>query len=218
MATPQVWDELAAAWFRLRRHTRFPRELGELARRWGGGRLLNIGCGHGADFLPFREGFELWGADFSRRLLELGRRYQQQHGFQAALMQAEAGRLPFEENSFQWAIAVAIYHHIQGESARARAWGELYRVLRPGGEAFITVWNRCQSRFWLRGREAWVPWRLPGRSVRRYHYLYTYGGLKRSLRGAGFEVVALSPERGYRWPFKAFSRNICALVRKPEVT
>ncbi len=79
MATPQVWDEIAEGWYRLRRHSRFPGELREVARRWGGGRMLNIGCGHGADFLPFREGFELWGADFSRRLLELGRSYQQDH-------------------------------------------------------------------------------------------------------------------------------------------
>ncbi len=215
MATPQVWDEIAEGWYRLRRHSRFRHELREVARRWGGRRMLNIGCGHGADFLPFREGFELWGADFSRRLLELGLPYQQDHGFHAALVQAEAGHLPFPENSFPWAIAVAVYHHIPGEEARGRAWAELYRVLRPGGEAFITVWNRGQPRFWLRGREALVPWRLPGRAVSRYHYLYTYRELKGALRGAGFEVVALFPERGHRLPFKTLSRNICALVRKP---
>ncbi len=218
MATPQVWDEIAEGWYRLRRHSRFRSELREMAQRWGGGRLLNIGCGHGADFLPFRpfrEGLELWGADFSGRLLELGLPYQQQHGFDAALVQAEASRLPFPDNSFQWAIAVAVYHHIQGEAARERAWGELYRVLRPGGEAFITVWNRGQPRFWLRGSEAIVPWRLPGRAVPRYHYLYTYRELKRALKGAGFEVVALFPERGHRLPLKALSRNICALVRRP---
>lgn len=215
MATRQVWDEIAEGWYRLRRYSRFQGELREVARRWGSGRLLNIGCAHGADFLPFQDGFEMWGADFSRRLLELGLSYQQQQGFHALLVQAEASRLPFPDSSFQWAIAVAVYHHIRGEAARGQAWGELYRVLHPGGEAFITVWNRGQPRFWLQGREAVVPWRLTDGEVPRYHYLYTYRGLKRALQGAGFEVVALSPERGHRLPFKSLSRNICALVRRP---
>jgi SAM-dependent methyltransferase len=186
-----------------------------MAERWGGGRLLNIGCGHGADFLPFRGGFQMWGVDFSHRLLELGGSYRQEHSFKANLVQAEASRLPFTDSRFDWAIAVAVYHHVRGEMARVRAWEELYRVLRPGGEAFVTVWNRGQPRFWLQGREVLVPWRLPDIVVHRYHYLYTYRGLKKALMGVGFEVVAQFPERRHRLPFKGLSRNICALVRRP---
>ena len=215
MATPHVWDEIAEGWYRLRRHTRFRQELSEMAERWGGGRLLNIGCGHGADFLPFRGGFQMWGADFSRRLLELGRSYQREHSFNANLVQAEAGWLPFKDGSFDWAIAVAVYHHVRGEMARVRAWEELYRVLKPGGEAFVTVWNRGQPRFWLQGSEVLVPWRLPNIAVSRYHYLYTYRGIKKALMGVGFDVVAQFPERRHRMPFKGISRNICALVRRP---
>lgn len=34
----------------------------------------------------------------------------------------------------------------------------------------------------------------------------------------GFEIVELGPEKSYRFPIKSFSRNICALVKKPELS
>jgi len=90
----------------------------------------------------------------------------------------------------------------------------LRRVLKPGGEAFITVWNRWQPRFWLSRREVAVPWRKKGETVYRYYYLFSYGELERLVQEAGFEVLKSFPESAYRFPIKFFSRNICLLVRK----
>ena len=95
-----------------------------------------------------------------------------------------------------------------------KALQELRRVLKPGGEAFITVWNRGQPRFWFRGKEIAVPWRTRDKTLHRYYYLFSYGELERLVKRAGFELLESFPERSYRWPIKFFSRNICLLVRK----
>ena len=212
--TRYVFNEIAPGWYSFRHRTIFQRELENLARRWGKGRLLNVGCGHGPDFVPFKKSFELYGIDFSPKMLELARKYAEKYSFRVNLAEADAQNLPYDDSFFDWAIAVAVYHHIEESEGRLRALKELYRVLKPGGEAFITVWNRWQPRFWFKSKNTRVPWRSQDKTLYRYYYLFTYGELEKTARQAGFTVLKSFPESRYRFPLKMFSRNICLLVRK----
>ena len=209
-----VFDQIAPGWYNFRHWSIFTRELEALAKRWRKGRLLNLGCAHGPDFLPFREGFELYGVDFSLEMLRFARKYSQKFNFTVNLSLADVGHLPFADQSFDWAIAVATYHHVKGRQAQQTALGELRRVLKPGGEALITVWNRWQPRFWFKPKEVTVPWRTRGKTLERYYYLFSYRELEKLARQAGFTVIKSFPESSYHYPLKYFSRNICLLVRK----
>jgi ubiquinone/menaquinone biosynthesis C-methylase UbiE len=176
--------------------------------------LLNLGCAHGPDFLPFKESFELYGVDFSTQMLKFARKYAAKFHFKVSLSLADVRYLPYPDETFDWAISVATYHHLKGKEARLRALEELRRVLKPAGEAFITVWNRWQPRFWLRGREVAVPWRTKKGVLQRYYYLFSYPELAGLAKEAGFEVLKSFPESAHRLPVKFFSRNICLLVRR----
>ncbi|MFH0942397.1 MAG: methyltransferase domain-containing protein [Chloroflexota bacterium] len=212
--TRESFNQIAPSWYKLRHRSRFRRELTRLAGQWQKGRLLNIGCAHGPDFLPFNAGFELYGLDFSREMIRLAAEYAAKENFQADLVVADAAYLPFAARTFDWAISVATYHHLHYPQERRAAFHELWRVLKPGGEAFITVWNRWQPRFWFKGKEIIVPWHSRGTAWPRYHYLFSYRELESEARQAGFTVLGSSPEDSYRFPLKYFSRNICLLVRK----
>ena len=213
MAT-NIFDGIAPGWYNFRHWSIFRRELDLLARRWQSGRLLNIGCAHGPDFLPFKQGFELHGVDFSSGMLRLARRYAEKFNFTVNLSLADAGHLPYQAKTFDWTISVATYHHIRYLEERQKAFYELWRVLKPGGEAFITVWNRWQPRFWFKGKEMAVPWQTRKKTLYRYYYLFSYPELERLVKKAGLKVIASSPESSYRFRLKTFSRNICLLVRK----
>jgi len=210
----QVYDDIAESWYAYRHRSRFITELQEMANRWDTGRLLNIGCAHGADFLPFKDKFELWGVDFSNKMLRLGQKYAAKFNLKVNLVLADAASLPYADGNFDYAIAIAIYHNIEGEEQRQKAFCELKRVLKPDGEAFITVWNKWQPRFWLKGREVSVPWKSRKKTYYRYYHLYSYGELRSSLSRAGFHIIKILPEKTYRFPLKFFSRNICAMVKK----
>jgi len=210
----QVYDEIAESWYRFRHWSRFTSELKEIAYRWQRGKLLNVGCAHGADFLPFKDNFELYGVDFSFQMLGLGRKYTTKFNFEAELVLADAAHLPYLANTFDYAIAVAVYHNIRGDEQRRTALSELKRVLKPGGEAFVTVWNKWQPGFWLNGKQINVPWKSRTKTYYRYYYLYSYPELNSLLDNTGFEIISTFPEKSYRFPIKFFSRNICALVRK----
>jgi len=208
-----IFNQIAPGWYNFRHWSIFRTELEALAERWRKGRLLNLGCAHGPDFLPFKDGFELYGVDFSAEMLKFAEKYAQKFGFNVELTLADVCRLPYPDETFDWAISVATYHHLMGGEHQA-ALAELKRVLKPGAEAFITVWNRGQPRFWLKHREVKIPWRKKGQTLYRRYYLFSYGELERLAEGAGFEVIKSSPESAYRFPVKLFSRNICLLLKK----
>lgn len=215
MATVRdVFDQIAPSWYNFRHRSIFRRELESLAERWGGGRLLNLGCAHGPDFTPFAPNFELHGLDLSTEMLRFARKYAQKYELRVNLALADVRTLPYHDNTFDHAISVATYHHVKGETDRLAALRELKRVLKPGGEALITVWNRWQPRFRFKGKEIAVPWRTREKTLHRYYYLFSYLELEKLVNEAGLEVIKSFPEHGYRFPIKYFSRNICLLLRK----
>ncbi len=206
---------MAEGWYGFRHWTIFRTELDALAVRWQHGRLLNLGCGHGADFIPFKDGFELTGVDFSAAMLDMAVRYARKHRFEAELKMADVRRLPFPDGSFDWAVAVASYHHLPGRVEQKAALVELMRVLKPGAEAFITVWNRWQPRFWFKGKEILLPWRSGEKTAYRYYYLFSYPEIEKLVKQSGFLLISSLAESRYRLPLKYFSRNICLLIKKP---
>jgi tRNA (uracil-5-)-methyltransferase TRM9 len=210
----EVYDEIAESWYRVRHWPLLREELDGLSARWQSGKLLNVGCAHGPDFLAFSQWFELWGVDFSPAMLRQAIKYASKFKFYVNLVAADASFLPIPDDTFDWAISVATYHHIKGAEGRERAFRELRRVLKPHGEAFITVWNRRQPRFWFKSEEQQVPWRLKEKTVYRYYHLFSYTELRKLLIKTGWQIISVSPEKSHHFPIRDFSRNICVLARK----
>jgi len=194
-----VFDSIALAWYNFRHYSIFKAELEVMASRWGKGKLLNLGCGHGADFLPFKQGFELYGLDYSSVMLELAEKFSRKHNFKAFFTKADLRQLPYDDASFDYALAIAAYHHLKGHTEQLQALIELKRVLKPGGEAFITVWNRNQPRFWFKPKEMLLPFRVGGKTFERYYYLFSYHEIKKMAMLAGFSVLSIYPESRFRY-------------------
>lgn len=209
----EAFNKIAQSWYGFRHYSRFQSELQEMALRWKSGRLLNVGCGHGADFIPFKDNFELFGLDFSHDMINQAQKYSSKFDFETDLLVGDAGYLPFNDGSFDWAIGIAVYHHISGKAERRRAFAELRRILKPGSEAFITVWNRWQSRFLLSGQDTYVPWKTKDQVLNRYYHLFTYIELKRLINESGFRIIDFWPPDKQTFARKYFSRNIELLIK-----
>jgi len=104
-------------------------------------RVLDAGCGEGILVEEYAERLAITGVDAnysSARVL---------HGSLTAL--------PFPDGTFDRALCLDVLEHLSFED-QPRALGELFRVLRPGGELLVSVPNlaHLQSRiqFLLRGR------------------------------------------------------------------
>lgn len=97
-----------------------------------GKRVLEIGVGLGADYLNWlRAGADVCGVDLTDAAIESCRRRAHAAGFpDAALRQADAEHLPFEDGSFDVLWSWGVLHHTPDT---ARAFREAARVLKPGG-------------------------------------------------------------------------------------
>jgi SAM-dependent methyltransferase len=109
-----------------------------------GKRLLEVGCGAGIDLVRFaRGGAIVTGVDLAEVPIALARKNIELNGLTADLEVMNGEALAFDDNSFD-----VVYAHgvLQYTVSPARMAGELYRVLRPGGQALLMVYNR---RSWL---------------------------------------------------------------------
>lgn len=194
------YDKIAGSWYNIRHWTIFQRELEELNRAWRGGSLLNIGCAHGPDFLPFSSAkFSFFGLDSSRELVLLSKKYALKNGLVFKNLVGDMRRLPFRDSSADYIICTATLHHLTRKKDRLQALSEMRRVLRR--EAFITVWNRENPD--LPDRETIKrEWKFRGQTLARSYYLYTKEELERELRDVGFSAE-----------IKADEKNITALLR-----
>ena len=117
----------------LTRKTELMREV--LERLGIGPRGLDAGCGQGAYVARMRQfGFDVTGIDASDGQVELAA----QHVASAVLVTAGSVlHIPVPDASYDFAYTINTLHHLASVDEQRRAFGELMRVLRPGGVLFV---------------------------------------------------------------------------------
>jgi SAM-dependent methyltransferase len=193
-ANREFWDELCG--------TRFARSLGitddslaSLARydRWyfefypyleryipfaglAGKSVLEVGLGYGSVSQRLAEHGAIYsGLDIAAGPVAMVRRRLAMVGRKGDVRQGSILEAPFADGSFDFIVAIGCYHHT---GDMARAFGETYRLLAPGGRAVVMVYNALSYRRWMR-----TPWMT----------------LRRLLRGAagGNAPTVSARERGW---------------------
>ena len=94
-------------------------------------RILDVGCGTGANLLLLSKYGEVEGVDVSQDALNFCR----ERGFQH-LRLGEAEKLPYEDESFDLVTAFDVIEHLDDDVAGLR---EFSRVLRKGGRVLLFV-------------------------------------------------------------------------------
>ena len=95
-------------------------------------KVLDIGCGNGKN-MKYREDIQMYGIEYSQALTDICI----QKGL--SVIQGNALNLPFEDNSFDAVIMIAVIHHIE-PILHHKVLNEIQRILIPGGKCLITNW------------------------------------------------------------------------------
>ncbi len=200
--TKEFYNEIADSWYNVRHWTIFKESLEELNKRWSPGKILNIGCAHGADFLPLDSNkFHFYGLDISKELLKNAKKYSEKFNLEFNLFVSDMEELPFKNKSFDYVISIATLHHLLKKEERIKTLKEIKRVLRK--EAFLTVWNRGNPE--LPDKETIEKeWEYKGKVLSRPYYLYTKDELKGELGEAGFKIKEIKKDKK--------NKNIFALI------
>lgn len=119
-----------------------------LVQRWqqqGFSRFLDLGCGLGRHACFFaRHGFAVQAFDLSDEAVAQARAKAREQGLDIQVQAGDMHRLPYATASFDCLLAYHVISHTTSQGI-GRIMEQINRVLRPGGEFFITL---CSQRSW----------------------------------------------------------------------
>jgi ubiquinone/menaquinone biosynthesis C-methylase UbiE len=170
--------------------------------------VLDVGCGQGIDLIEYeRAGAVATGVDLTPRHIELAHQHLHSLDLPAHVVEGDAEELPFADSTFDRVSSNGVLHHTPDIEAALR---EIRRVLKPGGEARVLVYNRRSFHYWL-FQVLWQGIRhgqlleersmggVLSRGVERSSIsarplvrVYTPGQVRRMMRRAGFVSVSSS--------------------------
>ncbi len=130
-------------------------------------RILDVGCGTGANLEMLAHFGEAEGVDVSAEALD----FCQTRGLKN-VRQGEAEDLPYEDKSFDLVTGLDVVEHLDNDVAGLQ---EMRRVLRPGGRALLFV----PAFMFLWGVQD---------DISNHRRRYTLASLERVVRQAGLEV------------------------------
>ncbi len=113
-----------------------------------GRRVLEIGCGNGADGVMFAEaGADYTGVDLTETAVAATRKHFAVMGLTGEFHLANAEQLDFPDASFDVVYSYGVLHHTPDP---ARAIREVYRLLKPGGRALVMLYHRHSFNYYAR--------------------------------------------------------------------
>ncbi|RDW83112.1 putative tRNA (uracil-5-)-methyltransferase TRM9 [Coleophoma crateriformis] len=171
---------------------------------------LDVGCGNGK-YLAVNHDVFIIGSDRSSNLVKIA----SQHQPHAAIV-ADTLALPHQAASFDFAISIAVIHHLSTPERRTEAVAAILECLKDEGKALIYVWaleQKDSRRGWDEGSEQdlMVPWVMKigkknspsgeatEKTFHRYYHLYRSGELESNIAAAGGEVVESGYEKDNWW-------------------
>jgi len=123
---------------------------------------LDIGCGNGK-YLSVNPNIFLIGSDRSSNLISLSRSNPQNARQEGGIV-ADIMDLPHQDGRFDFAISIAVVHHLSVEERRVEAVRRILECLKKEtGRALVYVWaleQKGSRRGWDEGGEqdVFVPW------------------------------------------------------------
>ncbi len=178
---PGRWFAAYWAWqlkFEHKRLRRWRQEIGSAAN----GRVLEVGCGTGANFRHYTAGAQhIVALDPSPHMLSRARAEAERLRKRVDFVRGSAEALPFRDGAFDTAVSTANMCTIPDP---ARALGEIRRTLRPGGAYRFydhVLYDHAFGRFWQRIADPVSTWLGAGCHVNR--------DVEALVRAAGFSEV-----------------------------
>ncbi|MGB9577331.1 MAG: class I SAM-dependent methyltransferase, partial [Candidatus Norongarragalinales archaeon] len=152
---------------------------------------LDEGCGNARNAVEIARHYcKVVACDSSPQMLEKAReRVKHARALNVAVKHADAADLPFESNSFDAVFSLAVLHLIFPASKRFKAFKEISRVLKPGGLAFVSVWNKQQPRFAKTRGSTTVIASFAGKQAPRKYYFFSPAEFKKTAAKAGLQTI-----------------------------
>lgn len=150
-------------------------------------KVLGVGCGIGIDLLRFAENYaDVTGIDVAGKAIDLAKKNFSLHNKLGRFMVMDAENMDFKDSTFD---AVFAHGVVQYTPDPKKLIDEVYRVLRPGGIAMISVYNKHS---WL-----YALYKLTGTGLEHRNAPYFHVFTKRQMEKycQNFSKVSITTRR-----------------------
>lgn len=155
-------------------------------------RILEGGCGYGGWCEWFqRRGHEIIGVEYNEEIAKRAKAFKPD----IPVEQGDVTNLKYPDNYFDAYVSIGVIEHF--EEGPEKALQEAYRVLKPGGLAFVStpylsllrrfISHPVRSTYFLLRK-------LRGQPNYFWEYRFTKNELKTYLDSAGFEIIEIAVE------------------------
>ena len=104
--------------------------------------VLDVGCGNGRLYEELEDkNIKYFGVDSCKKLIDIARERYGENNHNAQFGFFNIFNMPFGENQFDVAFAVAIINHIPTRELQLKALKKLAKIIKPGGLLLMTNWN-----------------------------------------------------------------------------
>lgn len=148
-------------------------------------KVLDVGCGNGKNMTYIKnKSINVIGVDFSEKLLEICEKKL------LNVVKADVRNLPFDDDTFDYVISIAVIHHLSTEKYRQKSINEMLRVCKSNGKVLISTWAFEQpdmSKFNFIPGDNNVKWNI----TKRYYYIYDRENIVKFLEPYNVESLLL---------------------------
>lgn len=139
---PQYFSDLERQRYRSHYHL-----LPWIKRMQPGREVLEIGCGIGLDsYTMATNGLKLTAMDLTHVGVNTARRRFAANKLSGEFLVGDACDLPFSSDQFDYLYSFGVLHHAADTEQTIK---EVYRVLKPGGTAYIMLYHRHSLNEWV---------------------------------------------------------------------
>lgn len=152
---------------------------------------LEIGCGNGKN-ICFKSELDLMGIDTCQAFVDICLIKNLKVSNQNCCC------LQFKDNTFDYLLSIAVFHHLASKSRRYKALKEMIRVLKSGGRGIFSVWgveqinreNNMKMRIFIPG-DNYVSWRrkVDGRVFNRYYHVFNKDMIMKFVGNFNGEII-----------------------------
>jgi alkylated DNA repair protein alkB family protein 8 len=148
--------------------------------------VYDIGCGNGRNMNHEKNNLTFIGLDNCENFIKICKSKN------LNVVNGNIIKIPFQKNSADAIICIAVFHHLSNQNNRLLALLEMKRLLKKNGKILLSVWSINQPKKTRRNFNSYgnniVLWNNSGKIYERFYYIFKLTELKELFNKAGLYI------------------------------
>ena len=149
--------------------------------------IYDLGCGNGRNMFMSNKNHNFIGIDNCENFVKICRKRN------LNVVQSNITNIPFQNDSADAILCIAVFHHLSNETSRLNALFEMKRLIKTNGKILLSVWSINQPKKIKRSFNNYgnniVLWNNKGKIYERYYYIFKLDEIKNLIKKAGLTII-----------------------------